>query len=84
MSGCGDPPESPSSQAIHERAPAVIEDLSAHRELDGPIKDLALGPLAVVPLSARNQVLGALAIGNLPGGGGTTVCWVVPLTPLAQ
>ena len=66
--GAAIPPESPTSRAIHERGPVVIEDLSADSELHGPIKDLGLGPLAVVPLSARNQVLGALAIGNLPGG----------------
>jgi signal transduction histidine kinase len=62
------PTESPTSRAIRERGPVVLADLSAHDELHGPIKDLGLGPLAVVPLSARNQVLGSLAIGNLPGG----------------
>ena len=61
------PPESPARRAVDQRAPIVLDDLSGS-DLGGPIKDIGLGPLAVVPLSARDQVLGALAVGNLPGG----------------
>lgn len=52
--GSAVPPESPSTRAIHYRAPVVLDDLSAHDDLTGPIKDVGLGPLAVVPLSARD------------------------------
>ncbi|MGZ4614336.1 MAG: GAF domain-containing protein [Actinomycetes bacterium] len=62
------PPESPTTRAVRERGPVVLEDLHARDDLTGPIKDVGIGPLAVVPLSARDQVLGALAIGNMPGG----------------
>jgi signal transduction histidine kinase len=62
------PPESAVSQAIREGTPVVVADLAARDDFSGPFKDLGLGPLLVVPMSARDHKLGALAIGNLPGG----------------
>jgi signal transduction histidine kinase len=62
------PPESAVGVAFRDRLPLVLDDLSTHDEVQGPIQGLGLGPVAVVPLSARDQVLGALVIGNLPGG----------------
>jgi len=62
------PRESAVDIAFRDRLPLVLDDLSTHDEMRGPIKELGLGPLAVVPLSARDQVLGALVIGNVPGG----------------
>jgi signal transduction histidine kinase len=62
------PPQSPAAQAVRDRAPVIMDDLSARDDLSGPLKDLGLGPLVAVPLSARDQVLGALVIGNYPGG----------------
>jgi GAF domain-containing protein len=60
------PPESATATAVRTGSPVVLEDLSAHTDLHGPIKDLGLGPFVAVPLSAREEVLGALVIGNLP------------------
>jgi GAF domain-containing protein len=54
------PPESAVGIAFRDRVPLVLDDLSTHDELQGPIKELGLGPLAAVPLSARDQVLGVL------------------------
>jgi signal transduction histidine kinase len=61
------PPESATAKAVRSRSPVVLEDLSARADLRGPIKDLGLGPFVAVPLSAHEEVLGALVIGNLPG-----------------
>ena len=54
--------------AIEGRAAVVLEDLVAEGLMDGPIKALGMGPLAAVPLSTGDGVLGALAVGNLRGG----------------
>lgn len=62
------PAESPTGQAMRERAPMLVEDLRKAQDVPGPLSDMGLGPLAVVPLSARDQVVGALTIGNRPGG----------------
>jgi signal transduction histidine kinase len=61
------PQESATGRSLRDRAPVVLENVREHEELGGPIKALGIGPLAVVPLAARDQVLGALAIGRLPG-----------------
>jgi two-component system, NarL family, sensor histidine kinase DevS len=58
---------SPAGQAIRGRAAVVYDDLGAQDQLRGPMKDLGVGPIMALPLSARGQVLGALAVGNLPG-----------------
>jgi GAF domain-containing protein len=62
------PPDSATATAVRERAPVVLADLSVRTDMHGPIKDLGVGPFAAVPLSARDEVLGALVLGNLPGG----------------
>jgi GAF domain-containing protein len=62
------PIDSASGWAVRDGMALVLEDLSARADLHGPIKDLGLGPVAAVPLSARDEVLGALVVGNLPGG----------------
>ena len=59
---------SATGRAIQLRTPVVLEDLHQQEELDGPLKALGLGPLAVVPLSSGDGVLGALAVGNRRGG----------------
>jgi signal transduction histidine kinase len=61
------PQESATGRSLRDRAPVVLENVREHEELGGPIRALGIGPLAVVPLAARDQVLGALAIGRLPG-----------------
>jgi signal transduction histidine kinase len=61
------PPESATGRSLRDRAPVVLENVREHEELGGPIRALGLGPLAVVPLAARDQVLGVLAIGRFPG-----------------
>ena len=62
------PPDSTTGRAVNEAKPIVVDDLTAPDGSRGPMKAIGLGPLAVVPLSARGEVLGALAIGNMPGG----------------
>ena len=62
------PSDSATGRAVHDRAPVLLNSLVDNEDMHGPLKDFGLGPLAVVPLSARNEVVGALAIGNLPGG----------------
>jgi signal transduction histidine kinase len=62
------PPDSTTGRAVNEAKPIVVDDLTAPDGSRGPMKTIGLGPLAVVPLSARGEVLGALAIGNMPGG----------------
>lgn len=62
------PPESAAGRAVRDRAPILLDDITADDDLRGPMKDVRLGPMVVVPLSARDQVLGALAVGNLAGG----------------
>ena len=62
------PAESPTGQAVRDRAPVLVEDLRKAQDVSGPIGDLGVGPFAVVPLSARDQVLGALTMGNRPEG----------------
>lgn len=59
---------SATGRAIELRAPVVLDALHDQEELDGPLKELGLGPLAVVPLSSGDGVLGALAVGNRRGG----------------
>jgi signal transduction histidine kinase len=61
------PPDSATGQCLRDREPVVVDDLATHETLPGPLTTLGLGPLAVVPLAAQDQVLGALAIGWLPG-----------------
>ena len=53
---------------MHDRVAVLLDSLVDTVDMDGPLKDVGLGPLAVVPLSARNEVVGALAVGNVPGG----------------
>jgi signal transduction histidine kinase len=61
------PQESATGRSLRDRVPVVLENVREHEELGGPIRALGIGPLAVVPLAARDQVLGVLAIGRLPG-----------------
>jgi signal transduction histidine kinase len=61
------PPDSATAQCLRDRAPVVLDDLAMHESLSGPLTTLGIGPLAVMPLAAQDQVLGALAIGWLPG-----------------
>jgi signal transduction histidine kinase len=62
------PSDSATGRAMHDRVAVLLDSLVDTDDMDGPLKDVGLGPLAVVPLSARNEVVGALAVGNLPGG----------------
>jgi signal transduction histidine kinase len=61
------PQESATGRSLRDRAPVVLENVPEHEEQGGPIRALGIGSLAVVPLAARDQVLGALAIGRLAG-----------------
>ena len=65
--GAAAPPNSPAMLAIAERRPVLHADLREHDELDSPLKDLGMGPVLAVPLAARDQVMGALVVGNQPG-----------------
>lgn len=62
------PSDSATAGAMHDRVAILFDSLVDTADMDGPLKDVGLGPLAVVPLSARNEVVGGLAVGNLPGG----------------
>ena len=61
------PPDSATAQCLRDRAPVVLDDLATDDSLAGALTTLGIGPLAVVPLAAQDQVLGALTIGWLPG-----------------
>lgn len=65
--GAAVPVGSPGTIAIREGVPVLLDDLQAHPELQGPMRRHGIGPLAAVPLSAHDQVLGAVVIGNMPG-----------------
>lgn len=62
------PADTAVGRSIRERVPVLVDDARDLPDVPGPIRALGLGPLGVVPLSARDRVLGALAIGNGPGG----------------
>jgi signal transduction histidine kinase len=62
------PADSATGRAVHGRSPVLLDSVVGRADLYGPLKDVGLGPLAVVPLSARGEVVGALAVGNRPGG----------------
>jgi signal transduction histidine kinase len=55
-------------RAMQERAARVIVDASVAEGELGALPDLGIGPLAVLPLAARDEALGALAVGNRLGG----------------
>ena len=56
------------AQAMRERTARVIADASVAEGELGAIPGLGIGPIAVLPLAAREEALGALAVGNRQGG----------------
>ena len=59
---------SATGRAMRSGAPVILEDLQAEQGAHGPVRSLGIGPLAAVPLSTAEGVLGVLTVGNLPGG----------------
>ena len=53
--------------ALVSGEPVVLEDLRTAAGMAGPIRALGIGPLAAIPLSTGEGVLGVLTVGNLPG-----------------
>ncbi|GAA1244961.1 sensor histidine kinase [Oryzihumus leptocrescens] len=53
--------------ALLSGEPVVLEDLRSATGLAGPIRALGIGPLAAIPLSTGEGVLGVLTVGHLPG-----------------
>jgi len=53
--------------ALVSGEPVVLEDLRTAAGMAGPIRALGIGPLAAIPLSTGEGVLGVLTVGHLPG-----------------
>ena len=67
VTGVAAPASSPALLAVRNRSPVLHDDLRDIDGVEGPIKDLGIGPMLAVPLAAHDQVLGALVVGNQPG-----------------
>jgi signal transduction histidine kinase len=61
------PPDSVTGRSLRDRTPLVLDDLATQESPTSPLLSLGIGPVAVVPLAAQDDVLGALALGWLPG-----------------